>query len=443
MVAVPEATRCSSPSATVPEQSRGRPRSWACRGVRGRPSSSAARRAPASRTAPPSSRRSPRTVPGVCCSSRRPPTERSSSMPPSVAWSPRSRCSMPEMPDAVGYRDAAGLLAGSGLLARRGSRAASRGPAAGRQGEGSRGAHRVRTCGRSCPQASARIAGSRPDEAWAVGAGEMALVALAAWYPDQELADACPDLSDADVGGGDLVLLSDKGSAFAVVGAHDPATEPFDGSFSAERRGPGQGPRGQARGAGRAARRRRPDRVRHARRRSGRTCSSWPRRTGTPREPSPRTPGGSGPRAAAVGRSVTSPSTPRSRRASISTGSLIVHTCTCTPRRWARWTNRRVTTGMPRARWGTCAAHAGEWSGTPRTRRATSEGPIEVANLGPACCLSLVSRAVEKAAAHTRSHASASATARRNGAIVSSDFTSTLKRISGHRCSASASVIGA
>jgi hypothetical protein len=73
-----------------------------------------------------------------------------------------------------------------------------------------------------------------PDEAWAVGEGEVALVALAAWYPDQDLARACPDLSDADVGGGDLVLLSDKGSAFAVVGAHDPASDPFDGRVSAD-----------------------------------------------------------------------------------------------------------------------------------------------------------------------------------------------------------------
>ena len=73
----------------------------------------------------------------------------------------------------------------------------------------------------------------------------------------------------------------------------------------------------------------------------------------------------------------------------------------------------------------------------------TSDGPIEVASRGPACPLILASRAVENAAAHTRSHASASATARRKGATVSSDFTSTLKRTSGHRSSASASVIGA
>ncbi len=140
---------------------------------------------------------------------------------------------MPDIPDAVGYPRAAGVLAGSGLLARRGSRAASRGPAAGRQGEGSRGARRVRPAG-ELPSGFGPDRWLAPDEAWAVGAGEVALVALAAWYPDQELADACPDLSDADVGGGDLVVLSDKGSAFAVVGAHDPASDPFDGRVSAD-----------------------------------------------------------------------------------------------------------------------------------------------------------------------------------------------------------------
>lgn len=72
------------------------------------------------------------------------------------------------------------------------------------------------------------------DEAWAVGEGHVEIVALAAWYPDPELADACPDLSDADVGGGELVVLSDKGSAFARIGAQAPAAEPFDGTFSAE-----------------------------------------------------------------------------------------------------------------------------------------------------------------------------------------------------------------
>ena len=72
------------------------------------------------------------------------------------------------------------------------------------------------------------------DEAWAVGEGQVEMVALAAWYPDQELADMLPDLSDADVGAGELVVLSDKGSAFATIGAHVPAAEPFDGTFSAE-----------------------------------------------------------------------------------------------------------------------------------------------------------------------------------------------------------------
>lgn len=73
-----------------------------------------------------------------------------------------------------------------------------------------------------------------PDEAWVVGEGEVELVALAAWYPDGQVADACPDLSDADVGGVGLVVLSDKGSAFALIGAHEPAPEPFAGEFAAE-----------------------------------------------------------------------------------------------------------------------------------------------------------------------------------------------------------------
>lgn len=73
-----------------------------------------------------------------------------------------------------------------------------------------------------------------PDEAWSVGEGAVELLALAAWYPDGELARACPDLSDADVGGRALVLLSDKGSAFALVGAHGPAAEPFEGEVTAE-----------------------------------------------------------------------------------------------------------------------------------------------------------------------------------------------------------------
>jgi len=73
-----------------------------------------------------------------------------------------------------------------------------------------------------------------PNEAWAVGEGQVELVALAAWYLDAELAQACPDLSDADVSAGALVLLSDKGSAFALVGAHGPAAEPFQGEVTAE-----------------------------------------------------------------------------------------------------------------------------------------------------------------------------------------------------------------
>jgi hypothetical protein len=73
-----------------------------------------------------------------------------------------------------------------------------------------------------------------PDEAWAVGEGEVDLVALAAWYPAGEVIRACPDLSDAAVGPAGLVVLSDRGSSFAVVGAHDPAPEPFEGQFTAD-----------------------------------------------------------------------------------------------------------------------------------------------------------------------------------------------------------------
>jgi hypothetical protein len=88
------------------------------------------------------------------------------------------------------------------------------------------------------------------------------------------------------------------------------------------------------------------------------------------------------------------------------------------------------------------AAQAGERSGTPRTSRLTSEGPIDVARRGPASSRRRLSRLVEKAAAHTRSQASASDTARRKGAIASSAFTSTLKCTCGQRSSASARVIG-
>ena len=98
MVAVPAAPRCSSPSVTEQGPSRGRPRNWAGPGVRGRRSSSAARRAPESRTVPPSSRRSRPTVLGASSSSRRHPTARSSSLRPSVASSPTSHLKYPICP---------------------------------------------------------------------------------------------------------------------------------------------------------------------------------------------------------------------------------------------------------------------------------------------------------------------------------------------------------
>ncbi|MCU0283166.1 MAG: hypothetical protein MUD13_04600 [Candidatus Nanopelagicales bacterium] len=71
---------------------------------------------------------------------------------------------------------------------------------------------------------------------WAQGGGEQVLVALAAWYPDEALQQACPDLSDADESpDGDLVLLSDQGSALAVVGPQEPAADPFAGTVAARR----------------------------------------------------------------------------------------------------------------------------------------------------------------------------------------------------------------
>jgi hypothetical protein len=76
-----------------------------------------------------------------------------------------------------------------------------------------------------------------PDgQRWAPGTGEQVLVALAAWYPDRALRDACPDLSDADQSPhGELVLLSDQGCALAVISPHEPAADPFAGVVSARR----------------------------------------------------------------------------------------------------------------------------------------------------------------------------------------------------------------
>ncbi|MCU0300383.1 MAG: hypothetical protein MUF35_02115 [Candidatus Nanopelagicales bacterium] len=72
-------------------------------------------------------------------------------------------------------------------------------------------------------------------ERWARGTGEQVLVALAAWYPDDALAQACPDLSDADEApDGRLVVLSDQGMALAVVGPQVPAEQPFAGTFGAD-----------------------------------------------------------------------------------------------------------------------------------------------------------------------------------------------------------------
>lgn len=61
-------------------------------------------------------------------------------------------------------------------------------------------------------------------EAWDVGAGDLAYVALATWLPDDALAKACGDLSDMQLGpDGHLYVLSDQSTAIARL--HDlPAT---------------------------------------------------------------------------------------------------------------------------------------------------------------------------------------------------------------------------
>ena len=78
-----------------------------------------------------------------------------------------------------------------------------------------------------------------PGEAWWEGAGpsraqDVRLVLLASWAPTAEMASACPDLSDAEVGpGGNLILLSDQGRAVALVPPAESPSDPFGGSFEA------------------------------------------------------------------------------------------------------------------------------------------------------------------------------------------------------------------
>lgn len=63
-----------------------------------------------------------------------------------------------------------------------------------------------------------------PGVAWPVQAGEQSFVLLAAWSPDHELARACRDLSDLEVGpDGRLYVLSDKSQSVARLGDLDPA----------------------------------------------------------------------------------------------------------------------------------------------------------------------------------------------------------------------------
>lgn len=63
----------------------------------------------------------------------------------------------------------------------------------------------------------------RPGEAWPVQPGEQTFVLLAAWTPDRELARACRDLSDLEVGpDGRLYVLSDKSASIARLADLDP-----------------------------------------------------------------------------------------------------------------------------------------------------------------------------------------------------------------------------
>jgi hypothetical protein len=62
-----------------------------------------------------------------------------------------------------------------------------------------------------------------PGEAWPVQPGEQAFVLLAAWTPDHDLARACHDLSDLEVGpDGRLYVLSDKSASIARLADLDP-----------------------------------------------------------------------------------------------------------------------------------------------------------------------------------------------------------------------------
>lgn len=73
-----------------------------------------------------------------------------------------------------------------------------------------------------------------PGQAWLTEEGDLELVALAAWYPERSLADECPDFSDAELTGAGLAVLSDQGSAIALLPRRAPAADPFDGRFGAE-----------------------------------------------------------------------------------------------------------------------------------------------------------------------------------------------------------------
>lgn len=71
-----------------------------------------------------------------------------------------------------------------------------------------------------------------PGEAWDVAGGAVTLRACAAWRPGPELRAACPDLSDAAVGMGLLLLLSDQGRAIAVVAPPRPGSPASSGELA-------------------------------------------------------------------------------------------------------------------------------------------------------------------------------------------------------------------
>lgn len=72
------------------------------------------------------------------------------------------------------------------------------------------------------------------DQTWVVGPGEVTLTCLAAWRPSEDLRRACPDFSDAAVGGdGRLLMTGDQAQVLVAVDALPAAADPHDGEFPA------------------------------------------------------------------------------------------------------------------------------------------------------------------------------------------------------------------